>query len=569
MSTLADVEEFEGCVNLSTFCSLRDAINRANENAEEKDTVNFELITEGPIELASGLPEIVDPLLIDGTTATNYVDAPVIEIDASQAVPEYGLVVRAGDTEIRGLSITGVPGPAVNFELGGSSWACGNYLGVDPSGAAAANGAGVLIGDNTTGTKVGGPGCANLISGNDGPGIIDEGFASAAFGNLIGTDPSGKGPLPNEGPGIEFTAASGSGRAAADPGGGPANTIAFNEGPGVLVEDGGSIVAIFENSIFDNSGAGIEILAGDAPSPPTIEAATLTPSASITFTVVGEPETQYDVDLYANSACDPSGFGEGRSWIGFESVTTDASGIGKSTAADLFAAPPGQEVITATASANLGEGGYSTSEFSKCFSKAAPPDLAPPPPIPSVTTQKALVPENGETLAAEPKSGTIYIKVPGQKKQTKLKEGQLIPVGSVIDATNGKVTLTSVNKAGETQTAVFYGGKFLVAQKDGSGLVVLKLQGGNFNSCKGSARSSGATASGRAGRRLWGSGKGKFRTEGSYGSATVRGTVWLTEDRCGGTFFKTKKGVVSIRDFAAGTNFSLPAGKSYLAKKEG
>ena len=27
--------------------------------------------------------------------------------------------------------------------------------------------------------------------------------------------------------------------------------------------------------------------------------------------------------------------------------------------------------------------------------------------------------------------------------------------------------------------------------------------------------------------KLWGSGKGKFRTTGKYSAATVRGTIWL------------------------------------------
>ena len=34
--------------------------------------------------------------------------------------------------------------------------------------------------------------------------------------------------------------------------------------------------------------------------------------------------------------------------------------------------------------------------------------------------------------------------------------------------------------------------------------------------------------------KLWGSGKGKFRTDGKYSSATVRGTIWLVQDRCDG-----------------------------------
>ena len=31
-------------------------------------------------------------------------------------------------------------------------------------------------------------------------------------------------------------------------------------------------------------------------------------------------------------------------------------------------------------------------------------------------------------------------------------------------------------------------------------------------------------------RKLWGDGKGKFRTKGRYAAATVRGTRWLTQD---------------------------------------
>ncbi|HET7443880.1 MAG TPA: hypothetical protein VFJ57_04410 [Solirubrobacterales bacterium] len=177
-----------------------------------------------------------------------------------------------------------------------------------------------------------------------------------------------------------------------------------------------------------------------------------------------------------------------------------------------------------------------------------------------------VIPDNGESVAVAPEEGKVLVQRPGQKKPTELKEGQTIPVGSLVDATNGKVLLTSVNAAGETQSAVFYGGKFLVQQHDGSGLVILELKGGDFNSCGSEARKSGATTSGRKGRRLWGSGHGNFRTEGSYGSATVQGTIWFTEDRCGSTFFKVRRGVVSIRDFGAGKTFPLPAGKSYLAK---
>ena len=49
--------------------------------------------------------------------------------------------------------------------------------------------------------------------------------------------------------------------------------------------------------------------------------------------------------------------------------------------------------------------------------------------------------------------------------------------------------------------------------------------------------------------QLWGNGKGKFRTNGKYSSATVRGTIWLVEDRCEGTLTRVRRGTVAVRDF--------------------
>jgi hypothetical protein len=189
---------------------------------------------------------------------------------------------------------------------------------------------------------------------------------------------------------------------------------------------------------------------------------------------------------------------------------------------------------------------------------------ATPPITPLALT--GLVPVNGESVAVVPESGQVLVKRPGQKKFVPLKEGQTIPVGSIIDSTAGKAALTSINATGTEQSAAFYSGRFLVAQQEGSGLVTLRLRGGNFSACAGTeGRRQRASASAKGGRRLWGSGHGNFKTEGNYGSATVRGTIWFTEDRCDGTYFEVKRGIVSVRDFPAGRTLSLPAGKSYLA----
>ena len=186
--------------------------------------------------------------------------------------------------------------------------------------------------------------------------------------------------------------------------------------------------------------------------------------------------------------------------------------------------------------------------------------------MPGPVTKGGPTPVNGKALVAEPTQGTIKVKLPGSKKYVDLSTLTSIPSGSIVDATKGKVTITSVNAAGEEQTATFYGGVFQVIQKPGATIVLLILKGGDFKSCRaGNASASSALASGRSGRHLWGSGKGHFKTEGNHGSATVRGTIWFTEDRCDSTFFKVKRGVVSVRDFDAHRTISLRAGKTYTA----
>jgi hypothetical protein len=65
---------------------------------------------------------------------------------------------------------------------------------------------------------------------------------------------------------------------------------------------------------------------------------------------------------------------------------------------------------------------------------------------------------------------------------------------------------------------------------------------------------------------LNGNGKGRFRTRGRYSSATVRGTIWLTAERCDGTFTSVRVGALSVFDQAKKKTIILTARHSYLAK---
>jgi hypothetical protein len=116
-----------------------------------------------------------------------------------------------------------------------------------------------------------------------------------------------------------------------------------------------------------------------------------------------------------------------------------------------------------------------------------------------------------------------------------------------------------------TQAAEFHNGRFRVAQRSRDrGLTELRLTG-RLPRCKAAgARVSAASA--RHPRRLWGDGKGRFRTRGRRSSATVRGTKWLVEDRCDGTLTRVARGTVGVRDLVRRRTVTVRAGHSYLAR---
>jgi hypothetical protein len=49
-------------------------------------------------------------------------------------------------------------------------------------------------------------------------------------------------------------------------------------------------------------------------------------SATVAGSLNSAPSTTYRVELFASSAADPTGFGEGERYLGFATVSTDAAG---------------------------------------------------------------------------------------------------------------------------------------------------------------------------------------------------------------------------------------------------
>ena len=109
------------------------------------------------------------------------------------------------------------------------------------------------------------------------------------------------------------------------------------------------------------------------------------------------------------------------------------------------------------------------------------------------------------------------------------------------------------------QTVQLYSGRFKVTQP---GSITQFALNEPLASCRGAR----AAAAKPKTRRLWGDGKGKFRTRGSYAAATVRGTKWLVQDSCAGTLVRVTQGSVVVRDFRRKKNVVVRAGKRYTAR---
>jgi hypothetical protein len=95
-----------------------------------------------------------------------------------------------------------------------------------------------------------------------------------------------------------------------------------------------------------------------------------------------------------------------------------------------------------------------------------------------------------------------------------------------------------------------------------AGLTTLRLSGPL--ACP--KRKPSASAQPKRTRSLWGDGTGSFATNGRYAAATIRGTIWFTQDRCDGTLIRVRVGRVEVLDRVRNRRVILGAGQSYLAR---
>ena len=229
--------------------------------------------------------------------------------------------------------------------------------------------------DNTVGGSV--AGAANVISGNTSNGIRIQGVEASGnqiLGNFIGTDETGTMDLGNGTAGVAVIQGANNNQVGStDPAGG--NVIAHNGRRGItLTLTAGTGNSFRSNAIYDSEGVGIE-LGNDGATPNDPDDADTGPNnfqnfpfllagghgneAVIRATLQSAPNGSYSLDFFSSESCDDSGHGEGASFLGSGTLTTDASGIGTTTAAFSGLS---EEVLAATATDSQG----STSEFSAC-----------------------------------------------------------------------------------------------------------------------------------------------------------------------------------------------------------
>jgi hypothetical protein len=194
-----------------------------------------------------------------------------------------------------------------------------------------------------------------------------------------------------------------------------------------------------------------------------------------------------------------------------------------------------------------------------------------------------------KTVNATVVSGDVFVKLPAGAARAaqakaptgfvRLQGAETIPVGSTLDTAKGRVRLrTASDTRKHVQTADFFRGRFVVrqvrkprgkARKRSTKLITeLRLNGSSFSkACRAGKASISAKRSKKRVRRLFGDGKGSFRTRGRNAAATVRGTRWGVQDRCDGTLVAVQRGRVEVRDLVKHKTVFVRAGHTYLAKR--
>jgi hypothetical protein len=338
----------------------------------------------------------------NNTVAGNYIGSfgtAGSDLGATEANGGAGIIVEGSNNTIGGTSdaernviggndFLGIgigytsPGLAGNRILG-------NYIGLSADGATAVGnadegiyaqqGTGLIIGGATANER-------NVIAASGKAGIYLWGESNAVIqGNYIGTDAGGTLALGNN---TSSNAARGgirienvSGTLIGGMITGQGNLIANNTGTGIIVADSASSNnCLLGNAITGNTGLGIDLGddgvtandigdgdtgVNDLQNFPVI--GTVVSNATdthISGTLNATAGTSFRIEFFSSPSADASGYGEGQTYLGYASVTTDGAGNASFDVTLSGIAVTIGHAVSATATVDLGGGSFgSTSEF--------------------------------------------------------------------------------------------------------------------------------------------------------------------------------------------------------------
>ncbi len=223
--------------------TLRQAILDANASPG-KDLISFNIPGSPPFTITplTGLPNISDPVTINGSTQPGYAGLPLVGLVGTSAGTASGLDIVTSNTTVRGLFINRFNGSGLQIQNAHNNVIAGCFIGTSPGGGAALGnlvaGLAILNGRNN---RIGGTNVTdrNLLSGNQ-TGLWIGGLSATgnvAQGNFIGLDVSGTLKIPNANNGV-LIGSPGNIIGGTDPA--ARNVISGNGQSGVYLNDAGA-----------------------------------------------------------------------------------------------------------------------------------------------------------------------------------------------------------------------------------------------------------------------------------------------------------------------------------------
>lgn len=333
--------------------------------------------------IASGSTFLVEPNIIGANllrgvyvqgAADTFIGGNTIGFDGNRGVGNLGdgvAIENSANVTVRGATVSGngANGVLVLGSTSSNTRITENQIGLNANGAAdLGNGDDGIEINGAPGTQIGG----NGIGGNTRNGIFV--FGAGATGTTIQSNSIGT-ASGNDFSGIFIVQAPGVlvGGAAT-----LSNSIRNNGQDGIfIVESAGNTLS--QNVIANNGQIGIDLngdnvtgndlgdgdaLANNTQNYPNLVSSIVDPASGNTVVsgnLNSTPNTQFRIEFYTNTTPDPSGNGEGETFLSAQTVTTDGSGNVNISAAFPTTQIPAGRTVCATAT-NLTTG--DTSEFS-------------------------------------------------------------------------------------------------------------------------------------------------------------------------------------------------------------